>query len=380
MARTVTTLALALACLSSAASWNALLAAPEGDPITIGAILPLSGDAARWGNPVRNAAEMAIDEINQAGGIGGRKLTLVVEDDHCQPADGIAAFNKMMALAKPPAAVLGAVCSSVTLAIAPLAETHNTVLISPASTSPKLTDAGKFIFRVVPPGSLRANVFADFLYNTRGLRKLAVLYIDNEGGIGGSSAFRAQFTKLGGTIVLEQTYAQGATDVRAQLTKIKSSDADGVMIGSYPPDTAIVLKQAGEVGLRLPLFFQTEAVQNPEVLRDAGDAANGAIYILAAPASGEAPQAFVAAYDAKFGHKPELFAAEGYDVVRLIAAAVTASNGAAFSGASIRDYLNAVRNYAGASGAITFDGHGDVIKPFAIKTIEDGRAKTVLVK
>jgi branched-chain amino acid transport system substrate-binding protein len=380
MARTIATLALALACLSTAASWNVLSAAPEGDPITIGAILPLSGDAARWGNPVRNAADMAVDEINQAGGIGRRKLTLVVEDDRCKPADGVAAFNRMMARAHPPAAILGAVCSSVTLAVAPLAEMHNTVLISPASTSPKLSDAGKFIFRVVPPGSLRANVFADFLYNTRGLRKLAVLYIDNEGGIGGSSAFRAQFTKLGGTIVLEQTYAQGATDVRAQLTTIKSSDADGVMIGSYPPDTAIVLKQAREVGLQLPLFFQTEAVQNPEVLRDAGDAANGAVYILAAPASGEAPQAFVAAYDAKFGHKPELFAAEGYDVVRLTAAAMAASNGAAPSGTSIRDHLNAVRDYAGASGAITFDGHGDVIKPYAIKTIEGGSPRTIVVK
>jgi branched-chain amino acid transport system substrate-binding protein len=303
----------------------------------------------------------------------------MVEDDRCQPADGIAALNNIMAVANP-AVVLGAVCSGVTLAIAPIAESHKTVLISPASTSPKITDAGDFIFRVIPSGSLRGKVFAEYLYNEKDLRKLAVLYIDNEGGIGGSSSFKAEFTRLGGTIAVEATYAQGETDVRAQLTKIKAADADGVMVGSYPPGTVLVLQQAHELQLRKPLFFQTEAVQNPEVLREAGEAANGAVYILAAPASGEAPQRFTDAYEAKYGRKPELFAAEGYDIVRLIADAIAANNGAPLSGSSIRDFLYHVRNYAGASGAITFDKNGDVTKPFAIRTIQAGSPKTILVK
>jgi branched-chain amino acid transport system substrate-binding protein len=379
----ISTLVLRIACLVSACgvlSWNAVSSAADSDQISIGAVLPLSGDAAHWGIPARTGAEMAVEEINHAGGIGGRSLALVVEDDRCSPADGVSAFNTIMASAKPPVAVLGAVCSGVTLALAPMAESRKVVLISPASTSPKLTGAGDSIFRVVPSGSVRGKVFAEYLYHDRGLRKLAVMYINNEGGMGGSSAFKTRFTALGGAVMIEQSYAQGTTDLRAQLMKIKAANAEGVLIGSYPPDTVAVLQQAREIHLQQPLFFTTEAVQNPEVLRQAGDAAEGATYILAAPAAGEAVERFTAAYEAKFRKKPELFAAEGYDVVRLIAEAIAGTTAESPSGSGIRDFLRRVRDYAGASGTITFDRNGDVIKPYAIKRIEGGNPKTILVR
>jgi branched-chain amino acid transport system substrate-binding protein len=261
-----------------------------------------------------------------------------------------------------------------------LASASKTAMISPASTTPKLTDAGDFIFRVIPSGSLRAQILANYVYKHRNLRQLAALYINNEGGIGGASAFKTQFTRLGGTIAVEETYAQGATDVRAQLAKIKDANVDGVIVGSYPPDTVVVLKQARELDLAPPLFFTTESPQNPEVLRGAGDAANGATYILAAAATGAAPEGFARAYEAKFAHKPELFAAEGYDIVQLIAGAIRAGKGAAVTGSAIRDFLYQVRGYAGASGTITFDRNGDVIKPYAIRTIEGGSPQTVVMK
>jgi branched-chain amino acid transport system substrate-binding protein len=379
----ISTLVLRIACLVSACGvlgWNAVLSAADSDQISIGAVLPLSGDAAHWGIPARTGAELAVHEINAAGGLGGRSLALVVEDDRCSPADGVSAFNTIMASAKPPVAVLGAVCSGVTLALAPLAESHKVVLISPASTSPKLTGAGDFIFRVVPSGSVRGKVFAEYLYHDRGLRKLAVMYINNEGGMGGSSAFKKRFTALGGTVVIEQSYTQGTTDLRAQLMKIKAANTEGVLVGSYPPDTVAMLQQAREIGLQQPLFFTTEAVQNPEVLRQAGDAAEGATYILAAPAAGEAVEKFTAAYEAKFGKEPELFAAEGYDVIRLIAEAIAGTTAESLSGSGIRDFLRRVRDYAAASGTITFDRNGDVIKPYAIKRIEGGNPKTILVR
>jgi branched-chain amino acid transport system substrate-binding protein len=365
--------------------WNSTPIAAGRDKITIGMVLPLTGEAAHWGIPPRHGAELAVDEINRAGGVGGRDLALITEDDRCSPAEGVSAFNKIMGAASP-SAVLGAVCSGVTLAIAPLAESRKVVLISPASTSPKLTGAGDFVFRVVPSGSLRGKVFAEYLYHDRALRKVAVVYINNEGGIGGSTSFKARFTQLGGTVVIEETYAQGTTDLRSQLMKIKSTDAEGVLVGSYPPDTVAILRQARDLHMQQPLFFTTEAVQNPEVLREAGDAANGAVYILAAPPSGKAPESFTQAYTAKFGKPPELFAAEGYDIVRLIAEAMaaiaetTAAINGTPNGPAIRDFLRRGRDYPGASGMITFNEGGDVIKPYAIKTIEAGRPKTVLAK
>ncbi len=377
----ISRLVVRIACLLSACGflgWNAVSGAAEIGQVSIGAVLPLSGDAAHWGIPARTGAQMAVEEINSAGGIGG--LALDVEDDRCSPADGVSAFNRIMAGAKAPIGVLGAVCSSVTLALAPLAQSRKVVLISPASTSPKLTGAGDFIFRVVPSGSVRGAILAEYLYRDRGLRKVAVLYINNEGGIGGSTAFKARFAQLGGTVAIEQPYAQGTTDLRAQLNEIRTANTEGVLVGSYPPDTVAVLQQARGIGLQQPLFFTTEAVQNPEVLRQAGEAAEGATYILAAPAAGEAVERFTAAYEAKFGKKPELFAAEGYDIVHLIAEAIGANKGESLSGSDIRDFLRRVRNYPGASGSITFDRNGDVTKPYAIRRIEAGSPKTILIR
>ena len=229
--------------------WSSNSAVADRDHITIGVVLPLTGEAAHWGIPPRNGAQLAVEEVNRAGGVGGRDLELYIEDDRCKPAEGVAAFNKIMVAASP-SIILGAVCSGVTLAIAPLAEMRKVVLISPASTSPKLTGAGEFIFRVVPSGGLRGKVFAEYVHHDRALRKVAGLYINNEGGIGGSTSFKARFAQLGGTLVIEETYAPGTTDLRPQLARIKAAGAEGVLIGSYPPDTVAICSNRSFLRLR----------------------------------------------------------------------------------------------------------------------------------
>jgi branched-chain amino acid transport system substrate-binding protein len=356
--------------------WQRERGLSSGNDIMIGAVLPLTGDSAQWGIPARNAAQLALDQINSNGGISGHQLRIDIQDDVCQPRNGVSAFNKIMAADSPPA-VLGAVCSSVTLAIAPLAETDKVVLISPASTTPKLTSAGDYIFRDIPSDSLRGRVFADYLYRTRHTKSVAILYINNEGGVGNRDSFKARFEQDGGQVPLEEAYAQDATDVRTQITEIKSSGVDAVMVVSYPQDTVTVLRQVKELQLNKPLYFQTEAVEDPNVLREAADAANGVIYILPASPAGAAPQTFAAAYQAKFGHKPELFAAESYDAVNLLADAMKAAKGRDISSTEIGDYLRQVRNYAGASGTITFDRSGDVTKPYAIKIVRNGHPETL---
>jgi branched-chain amino acid transport system substrate-binding protein len=346
--------------------------------LVIGAILPLTGEAAHWGIPARDGATLAVEDINRGGGIAGQPLALTVRDDHGRPQDAVAAFERIAGEGALPA-ILGAVASSATLAVAPLAQAREIVLISPASTSPKVTEAGDFVFRLVPSGSLRAQVLADYVWRERGLRRVAALYIDNEGGVGGANAFRAQFSKLGGTLALAESYPPGVAELRAAFERIKAANVEGVIVGSYPPDTVVALKAAREVGLDLPLFFTTESPQNPQVLRVAGEAAEGAIYILAAPAQGEAPERFARAYAARFGHAPDVFAAEGYDIVRLIAAAL-GTLGAVASGRAIRDYLHGVKDYRGASGTVSFDRNGDVTKPYAINAIRSGVPVTLAVR
>jgi len=345
----------------------------EEKEIKIGAILPLTGDAAQWGIPPLRGAELAVQEINSSNFLNS-KISLIVEDGKCDPKEGVSAFNKLVSINKV-RLIMGEVCSSVTLAIAPIAEKNKILLISPASTNPKISEAGDYIFRVIPSDALRGKVFAEYVFN-KGYRKVGIIYINNEGGKGNRDSFKKRFEELGGQIVIEERYEPGATDMRTQLTKIKNVYPEVVMVVSYPSDTPILMKQAKELGLNTPLYFQTEAVEDPNVLREAGNAAEGVIYILPAPAEGEKPNEFIQRYEKAYGKKPELFAAEAYDIIWLIANAIKETGKT--DPTSIKDYLYTVKDYPGASGVITFDKNGDVLKPMAIKTIKNG--KPVLIE
>jgi len=325
--------------------------------IKIGAVFPLTGDAAAWGISPKNGAKLAADEINSIGGIDGKKIKLVVEDAACDPSKGVAAMHKLLAIDKP-VAVVGAVCSSVTLAIAPIAERNKTVLISPASTNPKITNAGDYIFRDIPSDELRGKVFAKYIYD-KGLRKAAVIYIDNDGGKGNEQTFIKYFTKLGGKILTSQAYATDAKTVKTQLLKIKETNPQFILAVSQIEDAVIVLKDAKEMNLRLPFYFQTEALGDPTVQKLAGETAKGVTYITFAKAQGPVVEKFNKDFIKKYGKKPGLFAAEAFDAVNLIANALK-------KGENIKKYLYSVKNYAGASGTISFDKNGDVNKKLEI--------------
>lgn len=311
-------------------------------------------------------------QINKKGGINGRHLELIIEDSRAEPKEGISAFNKLIAT-HDIKIILGAVASSVTLAIAPLAERNHVLLISPASTSPKISQAGDFIFRVIPSDDVRGKVFAEYLFNDANIRSVSILYINNEGGVGNKETFKNRFIQLGGEIITEEAYNQTTTDVRTQLTKIKSTQTQALVVVSYPKDTILVMKQSLELNLGKPLYFQTEAVEDPQVLREAGVAAEGAIYILPAMARGEIPTLFSKNYQKKYGQEPGLFAAEAYDIVYLIASAFESKLETNVPSDVLRDYFYNLKGYSGASGKITFDENGDVQKPMAIKQILNGQ-------
>ncbi len=331
------------------------------ETIKIGLILPLTGDAADWGIPPRNGAQLAVDEINKNGGINGKLIELIIEDDVCDPAKGVAAMNKIISIDKP-VAVVGAVCSSVTLAIAPIAEKNKIVLISPASTNPKITDAGDYIFRVIPSDELRGQVFAEHIYNL-GLRKAAIIYINNDGGKGNEQTFIKYFTKLGGEILTSQAYATTAKEVKTQMIKIKESKAEFILAISQIQDAVTVLKNAKELNVNLPFYFQTEALEDPKVAELAGDAIIGSTYITFAKEKSPEIDKFKNLYKAKFNTEPELFSAEAYDAINLIYAALKESK-------EIKEYLYTTKDYHGASGSISFDSNGDVAKKLEIITMD----------
>jgi len=341
----------------------------SGEPIKIGAILPLTGDAAAYGKSAREGMELALSDLNARGGVGGRPLSVVYEDSKGSPKDGVAGFDKLATQDHVPA-VVGDLLSSVTLAVAPAAERRRVVLLSPTSTAPALSDAGDFIFRNCPSDVYEGKVMADYATADLHLKNVGILAVANDYGNGIAAVFKAAFAAQGGSVPVEETYPQGATDVRAQLTKLSAARVEAIYLVGYK-ELGRILKQAAELRV-VARYLSTVMFEDPEVLSTAGPAAEGVVY--SSPSfdiNSDEPtvKAFRERYQAAYARSPDIFAAASYDAVGIIGKAMASG---ATTGDAIRDALYATRDYPGVIGSTSFDAKGDATQPAVLKTIEGG--------
>lgn len=344
---------------------------PRGDPqeITIGAILPLTGEGAAYGEAAKRGMDLAVEQVNSDGGIDGRTIRIIYEDSQGEPKSGIAAFQKLVSVDRV-SVVLGDLLSSVTLSIAPIANRRKVVLLSPASSSPKLTDAGKYVFRNCPSDVYEGTVMADYAYNTLGYTRVAILRINNEYGVGIGGVFSRSFTEKGGTILVEESYAADATDFRTQITKIASQNPEAVYLLGYK-QMGYILRQATELGFKTQ-FLSTVTFEDPEILKLAGTAAEGVIYSASkfSPDSEDAViQRFANAYESKYQSEPNIFAGLSYDALRILAVAMR--DGGTES-SKIRAALHRIKNYPGVAGETTIDSNGDAVLTPVLKTVRNG--------
>lgn len=338
--------------------------------IRIGAILPLTGDAAQWGVDPQKAIELAVEEINQAGGIQGKIVRVIYEDDQCLPKIGTNAINKLINTDRVKV-IIGAVCSSVTLAISPIAEKSKVILISPASTSWKITEAGDYIFRTILSDRFEGTAFADFVFNNLGLRKVGVVTTTTEGPMGITDNFMKRFKELGGEIPVYEIGNQNDTDFRTQLTKFKNKNLDAAYLVGYPLETGYMIKQARELGFKVKIL-SAQPAEDPEVRKIAGNAAEGIIFsttTLDLKAGGEASQQFLDKFQKKYGKEPATYSAEAYDAMKIITKCAAEVG---YEAENIKNCLYRVKDYDGASGKMSFDLNGDVLKPIQIKIIKNG--------
>ncbi len=324
------------------------------DTFRIGVIAPLTGDAAPWGIPPKEGVELAVAQF-------GKNVQVFNEDSECDAKKAVSAAQKLITVHDVDV-IVGAVCSSSTLAIAPIVEEAGVVLVSPASTSPLVSDAGDYVFRVAPSDTLRGEVFAEYVYD-EGHEKVGLLYLNNEGAKGGRDSFVNSFL---GEVVAEEAYDKSVSDLKTELTKVMQEDPEALVVISYQADTVLALKQAKELGIDIPLYFQTEALDDPAVQEAAGSSAIGATYILPEEAYGSKVNQFQEDFEAYFSKEPSLFAAEGYDAAKLL---MTLDEMCDNRGC-IKEKLYDVQGYEGASGEISFDENGDVDKPMEIKVVD----------
>ena len=343
----------------------------KADDIAIGAVFPLSGQVAFYGSESRDGALLAIDEINAAGGLLGKQLTLIAEDDEGDSAKSVNAFTKLTTRDKV-SFVLGSSTSGATQSMTVLAQQSGVILISPSATNTEITRAGDYIFRACFIDPFQGVVGADFAYDTLGSRRAAVLYdagADYNTGL--ADSFKAQFRANGGQIAADEAYQTGDVDFNAQVTRIRAANPDIVYLPNYYNDVALQAKQLRAQGVTCALLGGDGW---DGLIDNAGDEVLNGFWSagFAADTTDPRGQSFVAAFNAKFGRTASQFAALGYDTMMLVADGIKAAG--SFDTAAVKDAM-AKLDGPYVTGNIRFDANRDPIKGAAILEIvrKDGR-------
>uniref|UniRef100_A0A7C3MI04 ABC transporter substrate-binding protein n=1 Tax=Dictyoglomus thermophilum TaxID=14 RepID=A0A7C3MI04_DICTH len=340
--------------------------------IRIGAIFPITGPLATFGTSCANGAKMAIEEVNLRGGVLGSKIELLIEDDQYKPEEAANAAKKLIERDKV-VALIAEVTSSVTLVVAPIAQQSKIVLLTPTATNPKVTQVGDYIFRACFIDDFQGEVMANFVYKNLKLKTAAILTaVTSDYSKGLAQFFKQKFTALGGKIVAEESYSEGDSDFRAQLTKIKSAKPDFVYVPGYYADVGPILLQARELGITVP-FGGGDGWDSPVLLQTAGKAAEGCFFSNHySPDSKEVVvQTFVKNYQKKYGTTPDALAALAYDAAKLLVDAIKRAGSTDSS--KIRDALAATKGFRGVTGVITFDANRNPVKSAVIIEIKDGK-------
>lgn len=348
--------------------------ASTGDTIKIGVYGDTTGATSSFGVSTKNGIQLAFEEINAAGGVGGKKLEMVFEDDQGSPEKAKTVMSKLINQDKV-VAVLGEVASSNSLAAAPVAQEAKIPMITPSSTNPKVTEVGDYISRVCFIDPFQGSVMAKFAANTLKAKTAAILG-DNSSDYskGLTKFFEEEFVKLGGKIITQQTYAQKDQDFKAQLTQMRDQKPDVIYIPGYYGEVSIIAKQARELGMSQPLLGG-DGWDSPELFKLGGAALKNAYISNHYSADNPAPeiQNFIKAYQAKFGAVPDAIAALAYDAAKVLADAIKRAGGT--EGPKLKDAINATKNFAGVAGSISLDANRNAVKPAVVLELAPADSK-----
>ncbi|WP_455381127.1 ABC transporter substrate-binding protein [Salinispira pacifica] len=357
--------------------------AAAAKPVKIGFIGPLTGDYANYGKLMTQAIKIAVEERNAKGGISGHNVELVAEDSEGKQEKAVAAMEKLASVDQI-LGLVGAVFSSSSLAIAPRAQQEKIVMISPSSTHPDLTNKGSFIFRDVVSDAVQAQVFAKYVYQVMGIKKVAVLFTKNDYSQGLADGFKAQFQSEGGQIVAEQSGMQGDKDFKTQLTTIKAANPEAIYMPDYVAEINQILQQAQQLGMTNVKMLASDGFSNPEILQLAGKLANGVVYSGPELEKNPLQVDFEKKYQDKWGDKPDSFSLNSYDAANILFDAIQSVYDKAtpeqqkdlkLDRDAIRSYVAGVKGYKGVSGEISFAPNGDAIKNQGILTVENQQYK-----
>ena len=347
-------------------------AALAQDPIKLGEFASMTGKEAVFGQNAHKGTLLAVEETNAAGGVLGRKLELITEDNQSKPGESATVVKKLISRDKV-AVVLGEITSGRTLEAAPIAQAAKIPLISPGATHTDVTAKGNYIFRVCFIDDFQGTVMAKFARDTLKLKRVAILSsVSSAQSVGLAKYFRERFTSPATIIAAEQKYGEGDKDFRAQLTAIKAAGADGIFVPGYYAEAALICKQARDLGLTLPLLG-VDGWESPDLVAIAGTAAEGCY--LSTHYSPESKSPAVVAFNERFqqrwGIASNALSVLGYDSAMLAIDAIRRAGST--DGAKIREALAKTLNYPAVTGSITFDPNRNPTKNAVVLTVKNGK-------
>jgi branched-chain amino acid transport system substrate-binding protein len=368
MAAVLLAMLLATACRPGR---EAQTAGAAGD-IPVGVYGALTGDQAAFGTSTVRGVRIAAEEINAAGGVLGRKIRLVVEDDQGKGEEAATVVTKLIT-SNDVAALIGENSSNQSLAAAPIAQANGVPMISPSSTNPAVTEKGEYIFRVCFTDPYQGKALAAFARRNLKLDTAAILQDQkNDYSVGLSEVFRREFESLGGKIVAQQSYSGGDTEFRPQLTTIKKASPQALFIPGFYTEVGQIAIQARDLGLTVPLLGG-DGWDSPAVIKIGGRSIEGSYFSDHYFVGDTRPvvQKFVTEFEKRHGTKPEATAALGYDTLYIWANA--ARRAGSVDRKAVRDQIAATKDYQGVSGIISMGADRNPIKPVAMIKIENGQ-------
>jgi len=353
----------------SALIWTGL--GTGGNLVKIGVITPLTGSTAVYGLAVRNGLRMAAEGINVAGGISGRRIELLFADE---ANDKIAAAEAARDLIYRQGVVMiiGTVSSDATMNVQRVCERARVPMLTSVSTNPFITRVGfRYSFRCLTDDTVQAAELAGISVRSMKLRSVAILHDSNKYGSMGARVYAVKAAELGQSIPANVAFENGTSNFAKQLESIKLMNPDGLLVWGLARESALIVRQARELGMRMPVLGG-DGMSTTGFLDIAGPAAEGVVVTMPFnPArGGETTKRFMEQYRREFGSEADSFAAHGYDALQLAAMALKA---ATERGIPLRDALAAINTYEGVTGRGGFDATGNETRPVELALVKAGR-------
>ena len=342
-----------------------------GDNVRVGVFMSLTGSTANFGISSVNGIKLAADEVNAAGGINGKQIELLVQDDRSDANEAATIVTKFVTQDQVHA-ILGEVASSRSIAAAPIAQNAKIPMLTPSSTNPEVTRKGDYIFRSCFIDPVQGAAIAQFAAKSLAAKNAAIM-VDrkNDYSTGLEKVIKETFEKMGGKIVATQSYQEGDQDFNAQLTSLKGSNPEVIFVPGYYNDVGLIAKQAREKGITVPLVGG-DGWDSVQLYAIGGSALNGSYFTNHYSPYDTDPkvQKFVNDYKSRYGTVPDALAATAYDAARIMFDAIKRSK--SLNGSDIRDALAATKDYPGVTGTVTFNENRDAVKPIVMIEIKDG--------